>query len=205
MAKPKNDHCCGLEAFETNLLSSCKEVTDNMSFYSPEADYQLALQKELTKAGYEVMTEVVTSKKYKNKPLDHGKNDRLDLVVLVGSHEIILELKSVDSIKDRHRIQLTNYLFLDKLTPGYLINFQEKDGNIQIEKLIHTKKPILQSWFLEKDPSTIFEFEKDTPTTKDFTKWELSKICEKLGAHTNTNNSRQILINNIKAKLLIDL
>mgnify|MGYP001163026922 CR=1 FL=1 len=191
---------CKLTEFEMHLLNNCSEVTNNLPIYSPETDYQLALQRELTMLGYEVMTEVVCTRQYKNKPLDHGKNDRLDLVVLIDGKNIILELKSADCIKDRHRIQLVNYLSQDKESPGYLINFQEKDGNVQIEKLIYKNEPILKTWSLEKNPETQFQFGKNDILTKEFSKSDLLKIC-KLASILPTAQSRPLLINMIKEKL----
>lgn len=172
-----------LEAFETDLQTVCVEATNNLPLYSSEAEYQLAVYRELHSLKYEVYMETVSLKRYKGVVFDHGKNDRLDLTVRIDDVMIILELKSVDAIKDKQRYQLMSYLqSCSKNTPGYLINFHEKTGTVQIEKLIYRiDQPILNKWTFHKSEDTIVHFrgEVDSSETKnELTKNDLLHICK---------------------------
>tara|TARA_B110000483_G_C18194722_1_gene542526 strand:+ start:701 stop:1303 length:603 start_codon:yes stop_codon:yes gene_type:complete len=186
-----------LQKFENDLVEKCTEVTNHLLPFSPEGDYQLALKHELSSLKYDLLTEVVTAKKYKKDVLDCGKYDRMDLVVKVAGRRIILELKSVDAIKDKHRLQLLNYLYGEDL-PGYLINFQEKDGNVCIEKLTYDRhEPILHKWYIDKSAETMFFFDKEG--SKEFSKTELVGLCELL--QLPHMQSKFELVNAIKAKI----
>ena len=76
--------------------------------------------------GMHVETQVDLPLYYKGKPT--GKTYRIDMLV---NDEVILELKSVDLLKNVNEIQLVTYLKLANKKLGLLINFNEavlKDG-----------------------------------------------------------------------------
>lgn len=200
-----------LQRFESDLVKACEEVTNNLDLYSSESEYQVALYRELTRNNYTAYMEVVSLKSYKGMVLDHGKNDRLDLTVWINPRlQVILELKSLEHIKDKHRYQLLTYLQCsDKNIPGYLINFNEKNGLVQIEKLIYrTEYPILQRWSVPKNPSTVIQFmnENDGSTQEttgkaELTKDELLKICKLLNIKLVASKTKSEMLTTIKTFL----
>ena len=59
-------------------------------------------------------------------------NLRADLIV---SGKFILELKSTSRLKDEFRNQIRNYMKLTGLKAGVLINFPDKSGPLEFEKV----------------------------------------------------------------------
>lgn len=91
-----------------------------------ESVYQECLVLELRNRGVRVEREVQVKLQYLNTPID--KEYRIDLLV---EDEIILELKSVETILKVHEAQVVSYLRLSKKRLGFLINFNVpliKDG-----------------------------------------------------------------------------
>jgi GxxExxY protein len=83
-----------------------------------ESAYQHALGYELGLAGVNYKFEVPLAVEYKGNQLDCGY--RLDLVV---EDSLIIELKTVDALRDIHTAQLLTYLKLSGIKTGLLINF----------------------------------------------------------------------------------
>jgi GxxExxY protein len=96
-----------------------------------ESVYRSCLGIELSEMGLDVKTEVPVSVMFRGREIsDHGF--RLDLMV---EDTLIVELKSVDQVKDVHKKQLLTYLKLTRKPLGLLINFNEtllKDGITRI-------------------------------------------------------------------------
>lgn len=69
-------------------------------------------------------------------------NLRADLIV---SGQFILELKSTSKLKDEFRNQIRNYMKLTGLKAGVLINFPDKSGALEYEKV----------WPLAPDPPPV--------------------------------------------------
>ena len=87
-----------------------------------ESVYEKAMVQELTLRGLKVVSQVPIEITYKGAKI--GDDLRLDLLV---EDELIVELKSVDEIKDVHYKQLRTYLKLLNQEEGILINFGEYD------------------------------------------------------------------------------
>ena len=83
-----------------------------------ESIYERALMIELADANLEAKNQVPIDVIYNNKSL--GLDFRLDIIV---EDAIILELKSVESIKPIHSKQLLTYLKLANKRLGLLVNF----------------------------------------------------------------------------------
>ena len=83
-----------------------------------ESAYQAALVYELRSRGLRVETEVELPVRYRDVRLEVGY--RLDLLV---ESEVIVEIKSVDSLAPIHQAQLLSYLRLSGKRLGLLINF----------------------------------------------------------------------------------
>ena len=91
-----------------------------------ESTYQQCLAHELTINGINFKDEHPLPVDYKGIRLDCGY--RIDLLV---ENEIIIELKSVESLLPIHEAQLLTYLKLAMVKQGFLINFNVpilKDG-----------------------------------------------------------------------------
>ena len=87
-----------------------------------ESVYEKAMVQELTLRGLKVESQVPIEIMYKGTKI--GDELRLDLLV---EDELIVELKSVEEIKDIHYKQLRTYLKLLDQEEGLLINFGEYD------------------------------------------------------------------------------
>ncbi len=85
-----------------------------------ESIYEHCLSKELDAAGVNFLRQHPVPVRYKGEKLDMDL--RLDLWV---EQMIIVEIKAVDVIHDRHRAQLLGYLKLTDTRLGLLINFNE--------------------------------------------------------------------------------
>ena len=86
---------------------------------------------ELKKMGHAVRSEVAVPIVY-NGQMIHDEGFKIDILV---DEEIVVELKSVEQLKDVHKKQLLTYLKLTQKPVGLLINFNEsllKDGIVRI-------------------------------------------------------------------------
>jgi GxxExxY protein len=83
-----------------------------------ESVYELALMHELSKLGLNVKRQVKIDVYYDNVLLE--TDFRLDILV---EDSVIIELKSVEMIKDVHHKQLLSYMRLAKKPVGILVNF----------------------------------------------------------------------------------
>ena len=87
-----------------------------------ESVYEKAMAQELVLRGLKVESQMPIEIMYKGVKI--GDDLRLDLLV---EDELIVELKSVEEIKDIHYKQLRTYLKLLGQEEGLLINFGEYD------------------------------------------------------------------------------
>ena len=83
-----------------------------------ESVYELALMYELSKQGLKVERQVKIDVYYDGVLLP--TDFRLDILV---EDSVIIELKSVEAIKDVHHKQLLTYMRLAKKSAGILVNF----------------------------------------------------------------------------------
>jgi GxxExxY protein len=83
-----------------------------------ESVYEAALSYELQKAGLIVRTQVPFPLVYKEVELDLGF--RIDILV---EHQVVIEVKSIEAVKNIHKKQVLTYLKLSGLKLGILVNF----------------------------------------------------------------------------------
>ena len=100
------------------IIGKCFEVHKQLGAGLLESAYQVALCEELTLRKINFSSQVQIDFTYKGKGL--GKIFVIDILV---ENEIIVELKSVDTLLPIHQAQLITYLKLSKRKLGYLINF----------------------------------------------------------------------------------
>lgn len=72
-------------------------------------------------------TERIVPVFYKGQNIGHVRAD------IIVDRKIVIELKSVSRLTEAYRIQTRNYLKLLDLDEGYLINFPDKNGSMEIE------------------------------------------------------------------------
>jgi len=96
-----------------------------------ESVYQRCLQTELLEMGLSIASEVPVSIQYKGQFVQQ-EGFRMDLLV---EDKVIVELKSLEKLRDVHEKQLLTYLKLTDKRIGLLINFNEfllKKGIVRI-------------------------------------------------------------------------
>lgn len=86
-----------------------------------ESTYEACFQYELKKLGVSVRRQIELPVTYKGIKIDCGY--RIDLL---AENELIVELKSVETLQPIHAAQLVTYLKLSGSRLGLLINFNEK-------------------------------------------------------------------------------
>lgn len=83
-----------------------------------ESAYEQCLDYELKKKGFNVEKQIPIPLVYEEVELDCAY--RLDLIV---ENKVIIEVKSVESLKPIHAVQLLTYLKLKECKLGLLLNF----------------------------------------------------------------------------------
>ena len=96
-----------------------------------ESTYEICLEYELRKNGLEVARQIALPVIYDEVKLEAGY--RIDLIV---NNEVIIEIKSVETLAPIHTAQVLTYLKLADKKLGLLINFNETDLKQGIKRLI---------------------------------------------------------------------
>ena len=96
----------------------CFDIHNKLGPGLLESVYETVLKYKLIQSGYKVRNQVPVPIIYEGIKFEVGF--RLDLLV---DDEIIIELKSVESLQRVHAKQLLTYLRLTKIKLGLLINF----------------------------------------------------------------------------------
>ncbi|OOG70631.1 GxxExxY protein [Algoriphagus sp. A40] len=98
-----------------------------------ERIYEVCMEHELKKAGFEVKRQVNIPISYDGIWFDEGL--RLDLLV---NDRVIVELKAVDVVNPVWEAQIISHLKLSKLNLGYLINFNVPIIKKGIRRFVNT-------------------------------------------------------------------
>lgn len=85
-----------------------------------ESIYEQALVIELEEEGLSISRQVEIPVKYRGQDL--GIGFRADIIV---NNRLLLELKAVESLNDKHVAQVIGYLKLLNFKRGFLLNFNE--------------------------------------------------------------------------------
>jgi GxxExxY protein len=96
-----------------------------------ESTYEVCLEYELARNGFNVIRQVALPVVYDEVKLEAGY--RIDLIV---NNEVIIEIKSVDCLAPIHTAQVLTYLKLSNKKIGLIINFNETDLKNGIKRLI---------------------------------------------------------------------
>jgi len=113
------------------IIGCAYKVHANLGPGLLESTYEVCLEYELTKKGFDVLRQVALPVVYEEIKLEAGY--RIDLMV---NHSVIIEIKSVDALAPIHTAQVLTYLKLANKKLGLLINFNESDLKKGIKRLI---------------------------------------------------------------------
>jgi GxxExxY protein len=102
------------------IIGAAIEVHRHLGPGLLESAYQACLKRELVLSGLECEVEVPVAVNYKNEIIDVAY--RADMLI---EGKVLVELKAVDSITEKHRAQLLTYLRLCNKRLGLLLNFNE--------------------------------------------------------------------------------
>jgi len=97
-----------------------------------ESVYEAALLYQLRKDGLQVENQKILNVYYDGNilPIDF----RLDIIV---EDKVIIELKSVEMLKDLHKKQLLTYLKISGKKVGLLVNFNTNDLTKNIVRIVN--------------------------------------------------------------------
>ena len=115
-----------LKSYAYDTIGAIHEVHKELGPGLNEKIYQEGLQLELSEKN------IPFKKELRFHPMSHGKEMestyRLDFLVNDG---IIVELKSVEILTIEHKAQLFNYMRLQKVSVGILVNFYPRFAEIE--------------------------------------------------------------------------
>ena len=119
------------DKLSNQVLGCALEVHKTLGPGLLESAYESALAYELSTAGLKVQRQVDVPVVYKEMKLDCGF--RIDLLV---EKQLVVELKSVESLLPLHEAQLLTYLKLTGCKVGLLINFNVRLLKNGIKRLV---------------------------------------------------------------------
>ena len=130
LARPKDVIALRLKQMDTNELTyningAIFEVNRELGVGFLEKVYENALLLELRKRGLEAESQVPVKVKYKGTEVGEYYAD------IVVENQVIVELKSVDSLQKIHEAQLLNYLKATGYKVGLLVNFKHPKAEIK--------------------------------------------------------------------------
>lgn len=128
-----------------NLRSIAEDIWSTLGPGYSESVYHCAFEVALRDRQIPYETERIVPVFYQGQNVGHVRAD------LIIDRTVVVELKSVGRLADPYRIQTRNYLRLLGLDVGYLINFPDKIGTLEFERIERTVVVALDC--LEKLPS----------------------------------------------------
>jgi len=106
------------DQLSNTVIGYALEVRRNLGPGLLESSYRQCLAHELSHAGISFQMEVPIPVRYKGTLLDCGY--RLDLLV---QSDLIVEIKTVETLLPVHQAQILTYMRLAKMPIGLLMNF----------------------------------------------------------------------------------
>ena len=113
------------------IIGCAIEVHKNLGPGLLESSYVACLNYELVNAGLDVKQQLGLPLVYKEIQLDLGY--RLDLLV---DGQVVVEIKSIEALKEVHISQVLTYLKLSKASVGLLMNFNVPKLTDGLKRLI---------------------------------------------------------------------
>lgn len=118
---------------EQALRSMAEDIWASLGPGYSESVYHCAFEVALRSQAISYETERIVPVYYTGQNVGHVRAD------LIVDRKAVIELKSVSRLTDAYRIQTQNYLKLLDLQEGFLINFPDKKGALEFEKIIREK------------------------------------------------------------------
>ena len=115
-----------LKSYAYETIGAIHEVHKELGPGLNEKIYQEGLQLELSERNIPYKKELTFHQMYHGKEME--STYRLDFLV---NEDIIVELKSVESLTSEHKAQLFNYMRLLKVSVGILVNFYPRFAEIE--------------------------------------------------------------------------
>ena len=115
-----------LKNYAYDTIGAIHEVHKELGPGLNEKIYQEGLQLELSERNILYRQELTFHPMYHGKEMD--ATYRLDFLV---NDDIIVEMKSVESLTSEHKAQLFNYMRLLKVSVGILVNFYPRFAEIE--------------------------------------------------------------------------
>jgi len=119
----------------SSIIGAAMRVHDELGPGLYERIYHGCMLIELSERELEARSEVPLAVVYRNHFID-DEGYKLDLLV---EDTVILELKSVEAVLPRHKMQLSTYLRLKSKPVGLLINFNVEHLRDGIHRIINPK------------------------------------------------------------------
>jgi GxxExxY protein len=114
------------------VVDSCIAIHRELGSGLLEKVYETVLMHQLSKHGLQVKRQTPIPIQFQGLKFEEGF--RADLII---ENKVILELKSIEAVKDAHKKQLLTYLKLTNLKLGYLLNFGESLMKKGITRIIN--------------------------------------------------------------------
>ena len=115
-----------LKDYAYDTIEAIHEVHKELGPGLNEKIYQEGLQLELSERNIPYKKDLAFHPMYHGKEME--STYRLDFLV---NDDIIIELKSVESLTNEHKAQLFNYMRLIKASVGILVNFYPRFAEIE--------------------------------------------------------------------------
>lgn len=115
-----------------DIIKLSENIINELNTGFNEVIYQNALKLELRLMGIHYETEVIIPILYKGFTIGHG---RADIIIKNNKNypDIIIELKSINTLNGKETQQLSNYLRYTGIKDGILINFNQKTREVEYE------------------------------------------------------------------------
>ena len=98
-----------------------------------EVVYHRAFEVALRLNNLNYQSEITIPIIYKNHNIGHG---RIDLII---DNKLIIELKAINNFNNDSIIQIKNYMKFQNIVEGMVINFNQKNSNLDIKYLRHNE------------------------------------------------------------------
>ena len=114
---------------ENCLYRIAEDIWSSLGPGYSESVYHCAFEVALRAKEIPYETERIVPVFYQGQNVGHVRAD------LIIDRRFVIELKSVSKLNETYRIQTRNYLTLLGLSQGYLINFPDKLGSLEFERI----------------------------------------------------------------------
>jgi GxxExxY protein len=119
------------EKMSSEIIKSFYKVYNTLGYEFLEKVYENALSLELQNLGCVVEAQKAINVYYDNQEVGKYFAD------LLVNNKIILELKTVEKLKEEHKFQLINYLKATNIEVGLLLNFGKKP---EVKRVVFSNK-----------------------------------------------------------------